>query len=248
MTILAFLVLAFLEARHPRQMATGVAARWATSFALYALALAAAFLAAPERIVLFLLAGWDKGPLIWIARTGGDGAVLATGLLLLDILAYALHRMQHLAPFWRFHAVHHADREMDASTALRHHPGEFLVNAAIGAVALAALGLPPWVVPVYVLLATLSDLWQHANVALPPWLDRRLALIVTTPGIHRIHHSVEPRHYDTNFGAVLTVWDRLCGTWHPAAAETLRFGVAGEAQQGPLRALLAPFRLSRRAM
>lgn len=236
-----FLLLAFLEARAPLRPAPGVALRWATNFGLYALALLLTAQVAPERLA-GAFTTWQGALLPPLARAGGDAAVLIAGFALLDLLAYWEHRLQHLGPFWRLHHVHHADREMDASTAVRHHPGEFLFNAALGAVAMAGLGVPVWVVPIYALIAQLADLGQHANLALPPWLDRRLAVVVMTPGVHRIHHSEAAEHYDTNFGAVLTIWDRVFGTWHPQTSAALRLGVAGVGAQGPVRALAAPFR------
>lgn len=237
----AFLVLTVLEARHPRAPSTAVALRWSTNLGLCALAVLLATLAAPWRLGSDLDA-WSRSPLDQLGDLAGDGAVLAVGAVLLDFLAYWLHRMQHLPLLWRFHLVHHADRELDASTALRHHPGEFLVNAVAGTVAMGLVGVPPWIVPVYALAALLADLGQHANLALPPRLDRALSWILVTPRLHQVHHSEAPEHFDVNFGAVFSLWDHLFGTWHPAPTETLRFGVAGIGAQGPTGALFAPFR------
>ncbi|HEY0418802.1 MAG TPA: sterol desaturase family protein [Acetobacteraceae bacterium] len=237
-----FLLLAVLETHRPRQDAAAFGNRWLTNLSLYGLIVGVGFLAAPQHLIDAVLRGWDMGPLAWLQRHGGPWLVLAAGLLLLDGLSYALHRMQHLAPLWRFHAVHHADTTLDATTGLRHHPGEYLVNAAVGGVVLALAGLPVWVVPVYGLVAVLSDLFTHANIALPPRLERALAAVVVTPGLHRIHHSVDEAHFNSNFGSVLTVWDRAFGTWRPAGPEALRFGVPGSGEQDFVRALLAPFR------
>ena len=237
----AFLLLAFLEARSPLRPSAGVALRWATNFGLYALALLLTAEVAPGRLA-GVFGGWQGAPVTLLGQVGGDVAVLVAGFLLLDLLAYGEHRLQHLGPFWRFHHVHHADQEMDASTAVRHHPGEFLVNASLGVVAMALIGIPLWVVPIYALVAQLADFGQHANLALPPRLDRWLSLVVMTPGAHRIHHSEAAEHYDTNFGAIFTIWDRVFGTWHPQTAAALHYGVAGVGAQGPVRALAAPFR------
>ena len=199
-----FLVLAVLETHRPRQ-AAAIEGRWATNAALFALVLGAAVFAAPQRAVGMALEGWESGFLAWLQQAGGPWAALAAGLVLLDGLAYALHRLMHLRPFWRLHAVHHADRHMDATTALRHHPGEYLVNAALGGAVMVLCGLPAWVAAIHGLLIMLSDLWTHANVALPQRLERALSTVFVTPGWHRVHHSADPQHFGTNYGSILSV-------------------------------------------
>jgi sterol desaturase/sphingolipid hydroxylase (fatty acid hydroxylase superfamily) len=237
----AFFIVTVLEAQRPRDAVAQAGSRWATNFTLYAAIFALGLLVAPHRLIAWLLAGWDGGPMAWIGRGAGPWAELAAGLLVLDALAYALHRMQHGAWFWRFHAVHHADTMVDATTGLRHHPGEYLINAVVGGLVLGAAGLAPWIASLYALLAILSDLWSHANLALPRRMERALGWVIVTPGVHRLHHSDQPEHFNANFGAVLTVWDRLFRTWRPATEKRLRFGVRGTAAQGLLAALRAPF-------
>ena len=239
--VAAFVLLGILEAHGPARAGRGAGARWLTNLMLYAATIGTAAVLVPERPAELLLAGWSAGPLAWAGQHGGPWVVLGAGLLLLDALAYALHRMQHLHPFWRLHAVHHADTQVDVTTGFRHHPGEALVNVLIGAFILVLAGLPPWVAPVYGLLIAVWDVWSHADIVLPPRLERALSALVVTPGLHRVHHSDDPAHYGTNFGGVLTVWDRLFGTWRPAGTEKLRFGVPGTGEQGLAQALAAPF-------
>ncbi len=238
----AFLVLAVLETHRPWDVGTAAGSRWVTNLVLYGAVVGLLALVAPQHWAGVILEGWDSGPLAWVAGHCGAWAVLAAGLLLMDALAYGLHRMQHLRLFWPLHAIHHADAQVDVTTGLRHHPGEALVNGLVGAALLAVLGLPPWVATVYGLAAIVWDVWSHANVALPPRLERTLSALVVTPGLHRIHHSQDPAHFGTNFGGVLTLWDRLFGTWRPQSAEALRFGVPGAGTQGLAQSLAAPFR------
>ena len=241
---IVFLLLTVLEAHYPQQKSVDASFRWLTNFSLYGLVLGVSTFIAPQRLAASVLHGWDGRPLVYVYQHGGALAVLGTGLLLLDVLSYGLHRMQHLALFWRFHAVHHADVALDASTGLRHHPGEYIVNALVGSVILGLFGLPVWIVPVYGFIAMVSDLWTHSNIAMRPRLDGILANVLVTPGLHRIHHSMEPTHFNTNFGAVLSLWDRCFGTRRSGTQCLLSFGVAGVPKQDFLQALLAPYRKS----
>lgn len=242
----AFVVLAVLETHRPRDSATAAGLRWVTNFCLFGAVLACAAVFAPSRLVGVILDGWDGGPLALLARNCNPWLVLAVDLVLLDALSYALHRMQHLRPFWRFHAVHHADEQVDLTTGLRHHPGEALVNAAVGGIVLTILGLPPWAAAAYGMLAPVFDMWTHVNLALPPTLERMLSAVIVTPGVHRIHHSDDPGNYGANFGGILTIWDRICFTWRPPIQARLRFGLGTAGPQGVFHSLIIPFRLTPR--
>ena len=107
---------------------------------------------------------------------GGDAAVLVAGILALDLLAYVLHQVEHrVFFFWRLHAVHHSDSSVDASTALRHHPLEFVAVGVTMMCAAAAAGAPVWLFPVFNLVSFVAALFQHMNVALPERVRARVA-------------------------------------------------------------------------
>ena len=237
----AFVVLAAMETRSPRDGGTAAGLRWVTNFGLFGAVLGCVAVFAPHRLAGLLLGGWSGGPLALLGQHASPWLVLAVSLLLLDALSYALHRLQHLRPLWRFHAVHHADEQVDLTTGLRHHPGEALVNAAIGGVVLTLLGLPPWAAAAYGMLAPIFDMWTHVNFALPPRLERMLSAVIVTPGVHRIHHSDDPADYGANFGGILTIWDRIFSTWRPPTQSWLRFGLGTSGLPGLLQALIAPF-------
>lgn len=158
----------------------------------------------------------------WAARHGvglfnlvaipGMVAFAAT-IVLRSLLAYTLHVAAHRVPIlWRMHRVHHADTAVDLSTGFRHHPLELLFVAACHGAFAAALGLSPPALIAYEASAVALTLWTHANLRLPTLLERALVLLVVTPAMHHVHHSARRSETDSNYGELLSLWDRLFGT------------------------------------
>jgi sterol desaturase/sphingolipid hydroxylase (fatty acid hydroxylase superfamily) len=140
-------------------------------------------------------------------------------VLLLDLTIYGQHMAFHaVPPLWRLHRMHHADLEFDVTTGLRFHPAEILLSMAIKLVAVAALGAPPIAVLVFEVLLNVTSMFNHGNVHLPLRLDRVLRLVIVTPDMHRVHHSIDSRETDSNFGFNLPWWDRLFGTYRAQPA------------------------------
>ncbi|MFM9271591.1 sterol desaturase family protein [Halomonas elongata] len=138
----------------------------------------------------------------------------------LDLAIYFQHRLFHAVPwFWRLHRMHHADLEFDVTTGLRFHPLEILLSMGIKLAAVTALGAPVLAVLIFEIVLNATSMFNHGNVRLPAWLDRRLRRFVVTPEMHRVHHSIIPRETDNNFGFNLPWWDYLFGTYRaqPAA-------------------------------
>jgi len=149
---------------------------------------------------------------VWIA-------VIAS-MLLLDLAIYLQHVMFHAIPaLWRLHRMHHADLDFDATTGLRFHPIEILISMAIKLAIVAALGPPAIAVLLFEVILNATALFNHANINLPTSVDRWLRWIVVTPGMHRVHHSVDPRETNSNYGFNLPWWDRLLGTYVPQPAK-----------------------------
>jgi sterol desaturase/sphingolipid hydroxylase (fatty acid hydroxylase superfamily) len=139
--------------------------------------------------------------------------ILALTLVGQTFGAYWIHRLLHHSPLlWRIHRVHHADRAVDVSTSLRNHPLELLVTAPVSALVILAIGAPISVVAVSQTIIVAATIWEHAEISLPPRIDRALATVVITPRLHRLHHDPERATHDTNFGTIFTIWDRLFGT------------------------------------
>ena len=138
---------------------------------------------------------------------------VAAACVLLDYTLYLWHVMTHRVPLlWRFHVVHHADLDLDATTALRFHFGELALSVPWRAAQILLLGISPRTLSVWQALLMLSILFHHSNVRLPVRLERRLNRLVVTPRMHGIHHSTVREETDSNWSSGLALWDRLHGT------------------------------------
>jgi sterol desaturase/sphingolipid hydroxylase (fatty acid hydroxylase superfamily) len=182
------------------------------------------------------------------------GLSMIVGFLLLDLMRYLVHRCEHAVPLlWRFHALHHSDPDVDATTAVRHHPIEYLFASAVYWFALQVLDIPAVVVLSHGLTTFATAAVQHGNIRLPEWLERWLQPVLVTVDMHRIHHSVVFDQANLNYGAVLSVWDRLFGTFTSlsrAQHDRIVFGVRELPRRDclkPYAMFLTPWRISRAA-
>ncbi|MBX2847830.1 MAG: sterol desaturase family protein [Acidiferrobacterales bacterium] len=134
--------------------------------------------------------------------------------LIMDFAIYLQHRLFHAVPiFWRLHRMHHTDLEFDVTTAVRFHPVEILISMLIKLIIVALIGAPAVSILIFEIVLNGSAMFNHSNIKLPSWLDKNLRLILVTPDMHRVHHSVHQPETDSNFGFNLPWWDRLCGTY-----------------------------------
>jgi sterol desaturase/sphingolipid hydroxylase (fatty acid hydroxylase superfamily) len=143
----------------------------------------------------------------------------AFAVLILDLAIWTQHLVTHKVPlFWRFHRVHHADCDFDVTTAIRFHPVEIAASMLVKIAVIYALG--PSVIAVVIFEVALNGtaLFNHANLALPRWLDRALRRVLVTPDMHRVHHSADRAEHDSNFGFCLSIWDRLFRTFRAQPA------------------------------
>ena len=139
---------------------------------------------------------------------------IVASVLALDLTIYFQHVMFHAVPaLWRLHQVHHADIEFDVTTALRFHPIEILLSMVVKLSIVAALGPPAVAVLIFEVLLNGTAMFNHANVRLPKRLDAVLRLVLVTPDMHRVHHSIYPSETNSNFGFNLPWWDMLLGTY-----------------------------------
>lgn len=175
-------------------------------------------------------------------------AWLAT-LTALDLAIYAQHVAMHKVPLlWRLHRVHHADVDVDVTTGVRFHPIEYLGSLGLKVALVAALGAPVGAVILFEIVLNATSMFNHANLRLSPRLDRLVRLLLVTPDMHRVHHSIDRREADHNYGFNVPWWDRLFRTYKPqpdATHETMTLGVSQfrEAEEQRLdRLLVQPFR------
>jgi sterol desaturase/sphingolipid hydroxylase (fatty acid hydroxylase superfamily) len=175
---------------------------------------------------------------------------LALSFLLMDLAFYYWHVANHRAPFlWRFHNVHHADPELDVSTAFRFHFGEVALSSLFTLVQVSLIGPSVWAFAVYQAAFQAEVLFHHSNLRLPIGVERLLNKVVVTPRMHGIHHSQVQRENNSNFGTVFPWWDRLhrtLGLNIPQSA--IRIGVPGYSlpqDNTAANALLMPFRKQR---
>ena len=137
----------------------------------------------------------------------------AVALVVLDYSYYLWHVALHKIPFlWRFHVVHHADLDLDASTALRFHFGESLLSVPFQAAQITFIGVTPKTYAIWQNLFFINVLFHHSGLRLPIALERSLNLFLVTPRMHGIHHSIVQREADSNWSSGLNIWDRLHGT------------------------------------
>lgn len=142
--------------------------------------------------------------------------VIALCVVFLDFAIYVQHVVFHKVPvLWRLHRMHHADTEIDVTTGIRFHPVEIILSLLIKIALVVALGIPAVAVILFEVVLNASAMFNHANVKLPPGLDRLLRMLVVTPDMHRVHHSWYPAETDSNYGFCLSIWDRLIGTYTP---------------------------------
>jgi sterol desaturase/sphingolipid hydroxylase (fatty acid hydroxylase superfamily) len=146
-------------------------------------------------------------------------------LVLLDGWMYAWHRANHSFPvLWRFHRTHHSDSHMDVTTATRFHVGEHVGSSVLRLGLIPVLGFEVWNLIVYDTLVLSVILFHHADISLGRW-DRWLRLVVVTPDMHKVHHSDRRPETDSNYATVLSVWDRLAGSYRVRDPRGIVFGL-----------------------
>ncbi len=139
---------------------------------------------------------------------------ICLAVILLDLAIWLQHFISHKVPLiWRFHKVHHADRDLDASSALRFHPIEIAGSAAYKLGIVFLLGPSALAAVLFEVLLNASAMFNHANLSMPRGLDRILRSVLVTPDMHRVHHSIQRHEHDSNYGFCLSIWDRMFKTY-----------------------------------
>jgi sterol desaturase/sphingolipid hydroxylase (fatty acid hydroxylase superfamily) len=178
---------------------------------------------------------------------------LIIGILALDLTIYIQHMMFHLTPlFWRAHMVHHTDRDIDVTTGVRFHPVEIIISLVIKLAVVAFIGVPPLAVLIFEILLNGTTMFNHGNLHIGFAADRIIRMILVTPDMHRVHHSVIRQETNSNYGFNFSFWDRLFGTYRaqPAAGhDDMKIGLNGYHDERSLRILpmlMMPFTYGRK--
>ena len=227
-----FSVVALAELGAPRRrLAAGKAGRWRVNLALTLLDAVLVRLLFPLLPVGLALVAASRGWGMMNQLSLSLWPAVLFGVLILDLVIYLQHVLFHLHPlFWRLHGVHHTDLDIDVTSGLRFHPLEIVLSMLIKLAAVAALGLPALAVLVFEVLLNGTSMFSHGNIRLHEGFDRLLRLVVVTPDMHRVHHSVIIRETNSNFGFNFPWWDRFFGTYRAEPARGHDAMIIGNAQ------------------
>ncbi|HHL22251.1 MAG TPA: sterol desaturase family protein [Aliiroseovarius sp.] len=248
-----FILFAVLEAWAPRRkLSQPRPRRWFTNLALVVidtlttramaivlplLAVGAALDAQRQGWGLFNAVDWP----LWVE--------VGLTILILDFAIWFQHMIFHKVPvLWRLHRVHHADRDIDVTTALRFHPIEIAASMLIKIGIVYLIGAPALGVILFEIILNGTAMFNHANIRLPLPVDRLVRQVLVTPDMHRVHHSVYRDEHDSNYGFALSVWDRLFRTYTDQPRdghEGMTIGLPQYQDEGPTRldwSLALPFR------
>jgi sterol desaturase/sphingolipid hydroxylase (fatty acid hydroxylase superfamily) len=245
-----FAAMALWELLAPRRpLGVGRVARWPSNLGVLVVDAVAVRLLIPTAAVgVALLAAGHGFGLFHVLELPLWFAAL-TGFVVLDLVIYGQHVVFHHVPWlWRLHRMHHADLDIDVSTGGRFHPIEILLSMLIKMATVGLLGIPVAAVVAFEVALNATSMFNHSNVSMPAWLDRIARLMLVTPDMHRVHHSVLRQETDSNFGFNLPWWDRLFGTYRAeprAGHDGMTIGLPVFRDPGELRLdrlLTQPFR------
>jgi sterol desaturase/sphingolipid hydroxylase (fatty acid hydroxylase superfamily) len=211
----ALLVFSFLERMAPRLVLnTPRPARWSANLGIITLDTLAARFLLPVLPVGFALLCKQEGWGLLNHFQVPYGLAVVVGVVLFDFFIYVQHVLFHHVPtLWRLHGVHHTDLDIDVTTGVRFHPVEIVLSMVIKLGLVYLFGPPALAVILFEIILNGTSMFSHSNLRLPPGLDGALRLLIVTPDMHRVHHSVIIGEHNSNFGFNLSAWDRLLGTY-----------------------------------
>lgn len=201
-------------------------------------------------LLIIKLSDWclqkQFGLLYWLKA--GIWPTILISFLVLDFFGgWLVHITEHKVGFlWRFHVIHHADNNVDVTTGLRHHPVESILRGLFFSMGILVSGAPMYAVMIFQTILVFSTAFTHANISLPGWLDTALSYILVSPNMHKVHHHWKQPFTDSNYGAILSVWDRILGTFKKLAPASIRYGLdryyPNEKDEDFTQLLKSPFR------
>ncbi|MGE4611784.1 MAG: sterol desaturase family protein [Paracoccaceae bacterium] len=212
-----FALFAIVETLIPRRTRAGTAKRWFVNWGLSVIDTVTINVMAFVMPVMAVGAAIDATANGWglLGSTAWPNWVeILLAILILDLVIWFQHMITHKIPLlWRLHQVHHSDKEMDVSTAIRFHPLEIALSMLLKIGVIYVLGPAAFAVILFEILLNGTALFNHSNIKLPKRVDAVMRLILVTPDMHRVHHSVYREEHDSNYGFSLSIWDRLFRTY-----------------------------------
>jgi sterol desaturase/sphingolipid hydroxylase (fatty acid hydroxylase superfamily) len=213
--------------------------RWGRNLSLFALnVVLSALLVLPITVWAALHTVWSRAGLLGVPAW----VWLPLDLVVLDLWVYWWHRANHEWPLlWRFHEVHHRDRHLDATTALRFHFGEVAISACVRAVVIILLAIPLSSVIAFEILLLVATVFHHSNWRIPAAIEAGMARIIITPSRHWVHHHKVRADTDSTYGTIFSFWDPLFGTTTPTRrAIPMQLGVEGKDEERLIRLIGLP--------
>ncbi len=201
-------------------------------------------------VIIIKLSDWcvihQFGLAHWL-NAGVLGTIIIVFLTLDFFGGWLVHITEHKIPFlWRFHVIHHADNNVDVTTGLRHHPVESVLRGIFFFMGIILSGAPMYAVMIFQTILVLSTAFTHANIRLPKWLDTVLSYILVSPNMHKVHHHWKQPFTDSNYGAILSIWDRMLGTFKKLHVSQIRYGLdkyyPNEKDEDFMQLMKSPFR------
>lgn len=179
--------------------------------------------------VIIILSDWCKansfGIVYW--TNAGIFATIIISFIVLDFFGgWLVHIVEHKVPLlWRFHIIHHADNNIDVTSGLRHHPGESILRGLFFFAGILVSGAPMYTVMIFQTILVFATAFTHANISLPRSVDRLLSYVIVSPNMHKVHHHWKQPFTDSNYGAILSIWDRIFGTFKKLDPKDIRYGL-----------------------
>jgi sterol desaturase/sphingolipid hydroxylase (fatty acid hydroxylase superfamily) len=135
-------------------------------------------------------------------------------VIILDFVVWFQHLLSHKIPFlWRFHRMHHTDRDLDVTSAVRFHPVEIAYSMLLKIAVVYLLGPAAIAVVIFEIILNGTAMFNHANLGLSKNIDAILRKVLVTPDMHRVHHSIYRDEHDSNYGFAMSIWDRIFKTY-----------------------------------
>jgi sterol desaturase/sphingolipid hydroxylase (fatty acid hydroxylase superfamily) len=208
-------LMALWEVAAPRRKrALGRRARWPGNLGVVIIDTLLVRLLFPTAAIGVALLAEARGWGLFHALAVPWGVAVVLSVVLLDLAIYAQHVLFHAVPLlWRLHRMHHADLDVDVTTGVRFHPVEIILSLFLKWVVIILLGAPALAVLLFEVVLNATSMFNHSNIAMPQVVDRVVRLLVVTPDMHRVHHSIRRRETNSNFGFNFPWWDRLFGTY-----------------------------------